>query len=75
MDAHKDRALLESVREHLMKDQRLSGQSITVTASEGYIQITGLVDTDEHKQLALDLAQGLLGVRNVEDCIEVRAQC
>lgn len=72
MEAHKDRALLESVREHLMKDQRLAGQSIDVVAVGGYIQIGGVVDTEEHKQLALDMARGVAGVHNVEDRIEVR---
>lgn len=74
LEAHKDRALLEAVRDHLMKDQRLSGQSINVTASGGFIQITGVVDTEEHKQLALEMARGLVGVHSVEDHIEVREQ-
>ena len=72
MDEHKNRALLESVREQLMNDTRLAGQSITVTASGGYIQVVGVVDTEEHRQLALNLARGMAGVRNVEDRIEVR---
>jgi len=72
LEAHKDRALLEAVRNHLMKDQRLSGQSINVTASGGFIQITGVVDTEEQKQLALDMARGFIGVRTVEDHIKVR---
>lgn len=72
MEDHRNRALLESVREQLMRDTRLSGQSINVTASGGYIQVVGTVDSEEHKQLALDLARGMAGVRNVEDRITVR---
>jgi osmotically-inducible protein OsmY len=72
MEAHRNRALLESVREQLMKDTRLAGQSINVTASGGYIQVIGVVDTEEHKQLALNIACGIVGVRNIEDRIEVR---
>lgn len=72
MEEHKNRALLESVRDQLMRDTRLAGQSITVTASGGYIQVVGTVDTEEHKQLALDMARGMAGVRNVEDRLEVR---
>ena len=71
MDALKDRALIESVREHLMKDKRLAGQSIDVTASEGYIQIVGVVDSEEHRHIALELACGIAGVHHVEDLLEV----
>jgi osmotically-inducible protein OsmY len=72
MEEHRNRALLESVREHLMGDVRLAGQSIYVTANAGYIQVVGVVDTEEHKHVALELARGMAGVRNVEDRIEVR---
>lgn len=72
MEAHRDRALHESVREHLMADQRLAGQSLNVVSSGGYIEISGVVDTEEHKQLALEMARGVVGVHQVEDCIEVR---
>ena len=72
MEMHENRALLEAVREQLMRDMRLAGQPIDVTASGGYIEIVGIVDSEEHKQLALDLARGIAGVRNVQDRIEVR---
>lgn len=72
MEEHRNRALLETVREQIMRDTRLAGQSITVTSSGGSVQIVGVVDTEEHKQLALDLARGMAGVINVEDRIEVR---
>ncbi|MDO8684961.1 MAG: BON domain-containing protein [Armatimonadota bacterium] len=72
MDAHRNRALLESVRQHLMEDQRLAGQSLTVTSSAGHIQIIGSVDTEEQKRLAIDLARGVVGVRDVIDRIDVR---
>lgn len=72
MEEHKNRALLESVRNQLMSDTRLAGQSITITASGGFIQVVGMVDTEEHKQLALDMARGMAGVHNVEDRLEVR---
>jgi osmotically-inducible protein OsmY len=72
MQALKDRALMESVRRRLMEDTRLGGQSLVVTASSGYVQIIGLVDSEEDRQLALELACGIPGVRGVEDRIEVR---
>jgi osmotically-inducible protein OsmY len=55
-----------------MEDKRLSGQSIEITASNGYIQVLGTVNTDEDRQLAIQLAQGVPGVRYVEDRLELR---
>ena len=72
MDTLKDIALIEIVRRHLMQDQRLAGQSICISSCNGYIQVCGFVDTEEHKRLALDLASGVVGVRGVEDKIEIR---
>ncbi len=69
---HVNRALAESVRRQIMTDARLSGQCINVTASGGYVQISGTVDTEEQKKLAVDLAKGVPGVRHVEDRIEVQ---
>jgi len=72
VDEFQNRAIAESIREHLMGDQRLAGQCIEVSAMDGYIQIMGCLDTEEQKQLALNLARGMAGVRNVEDRIKVR---
>ena len=72
MEACSDRALHELVRQHLMRDQRLAGQSLEITSYEGDIEIIGTVDTEEHKQLALELARGFVGVCCVADHIEVR---
>lgn len=72
MEDFRNRALMESVRRHLMEDDRLGGQSLNVVSCGGFIQIVGRVDTQEQKVLALELAKGVVGVRNVEDCIVVR---
>ena len=72
MEQHINRALAESVRRQIMTDARLSGLCINVTASGGYVQISGIVDNEEQKKLALDLASGVPGVRHVEDRLEIR---
>lgn len=72
MDAIQDIMLEEQVRNHLMQDQRLAGQAISVTANEGFVQLIGVVDSDEHKHLAIEMAEGVPGVHAVEDRIEVR---
>ncbi|MBI2844107.1 MAG: BON domain-containing protein [Armatimonadetes bacterium] len=75
MAANLDWVLAEDVRGHIMDDVRLAGQSIEVTATDGYIEITGCVDAEEDKELAVELARGVPGVRGVEDKIEVRPHC
>lgn len=72
MDAVRDRALLESVRQRLMEDTRLAGQSIEVIASGGYIEVVGTVDSEEDRKLALHLAEGVAGVRRVANKLQVR---
>ncbi|HOK53308.1 MAG TPA: BON domain-containing protein [Armatimonadota bacterium] len=74
MEALRDRALLESVRTRLMEDTRLAGQPIEVTASDGYIQLLGGVDSDDDKTLAEEIALGVSGVRAVENRLEVRGE-
>lgn len=65
-------ALIIIVRSHLQEDKRLAGQPIDVISSDGYIKLVGRCDTREQKRLAVMLAQGIVGVRNVEDQIQVR---
>jgi osmotically-inducible protein OsmY len=65
-------ALIEIVRAHLFEDKRLADQCIDVTCSGGYIQLLGIVDSKDLKDLAVTLAQGIVGVRHVEDMISVR---
>lgn len=74
MEALRDRALLESVRTRLMEDTRLAGQPIEVTASDGYIQLLGGVESDNEKTLAEEIAEGVPGVRAVENRLEVRGE-
>lgn len=67
MEAHRDRALLESVRHRIMQDSRLAGQTINVTSNNGYVQLTGTVDTEEKKILAVEITRGVMGVRGVDE--------
>jgi hyperosmotically inducible protein len=72
MAALENIAIITLVRSHLLDDKRLAGQPIDVTCSEGYIQLLGWVDSDDKRQLAVMLAKGIVGVRNVEDRIQIR---
>ena len=67
-----DVALSQSVWRVLSQDSRLPAQCAQVEAQEGYIVLIGCVETDDQKRLAEVLAQGVSGVRHVENRLEVR---
>lgn len=72
MEAYRDRALFESVRQRIMEDSRIAGQSITVTANNGYVQLSGSVDTEENMQRVIEITRGVMGVRGVESRLDVQ---
>lgn len=72
METIRDVMLEEKITNHLMQDQRLAGQAINITVNEGYVELTGVVDTEEHRHLAVEMAEGISGVHAVEDLLEVR---
>lgn len=68
-----DEALQGRVRSALSHDKRLSGQAIMVRAADGEVHLKGRVDTEEQKQLAIMVINGVPGVRGlVTDELEVR---
>ncbi len=68
-----DEALLCLVRDRLLNDFRLAGQTIDVRCCDGRVSLLGTVDAPELKKLAIDLISGLIGVRHVEEELVVRA--
>jgi osmotically-inducible protein OsmY len=72
MSDYRDRVIHELVLQRIMDDCRLAGQAVNVTSNEGYVEITGMVDTDEQKLLVVEVARGVMGVRHVADLLEVR---
>jgi osmotically-inducible protein OsmY len=69
-----DQALIDVVRRHLQEDKRLAGQCVDIESSERCIVLVGSVETDEQKRLAEELVEGVVGVRCVENNIEVRSR-
>lgn len=62
------------IRQRLMEDNRVSGQSISVVSSRGYVQITGIVESEDARIVVLQLIAGVMGVRNVEDRMVLRSR-
>lgn len=69
---HSDRALAERVRACLVEDMRLAGQAIVVTVNMGYVVLEGTVNGEYSRELALQLARGIAGVKGeVQDRLKV----
>ena len=67
-----DVALTQLIRERLQSDRRTSGLTVDVSCCDGSICLIGRVDTEEQKDTALFLVEGMNGVRSVLDQIVVR---
>ena len=67
-----DVVLSQLVRERLQRDARTAGMTVDVNCSDGDICLIGNVDTEEQKDTALFLVQGLTGVKSVMDQIIIR---
>jgi osmotically-inducible protein OsmY len=67
-----DVAMSQLIRERLQKDRRTSGLTVDVSCSDGSISLIGSVDTEEQRDTAVFLVEGLAGVRSVLDHIIVR---
>ena len=63
--AFQDEALAQMVRHAISQDKRIGGQPIMVRAANGEIALKGLVDSQEQRELAVLVAQGIPGVRHV----------
>lgn len=72
MSGYSDRALSESVRRCLMQDTRLVCQPIHVSMNKGYVMLVGPVDAEENRQLVLELTEGVVGVRGIEDRLTIQ---
>ena len=66
-------ALICAVRNRLLQDCRIGTLAIDVGCADGYVHLSGMVDTPEQKLLAVQLVSGMIGVRNVRDELSVRA--
>jgi len=63
--AFQDEALAQRVRHAIAQDKRIGGQAIMVRAANGEVALKGRVDTSQQRELALLVAQGIPGVRQV----------
>src|SRR5207253_6828057 len=68
---HQGDVLRESVLQALASDRAVSEGVFEVQARNGVVRISGTVDSLPAKERALHIAEGIRGVRDVEDGLRV----
>jgi osmotically-inducible protein OsmY len=71
-EAVDDSLLANKVKMALYADKQVSGRQITVEASQGVIQLSGAVASLPEAQRAVQLAQGIKGVKEVRNRLTVQ---
>jgi osmotically-inducible protein OsmY len=71
-EAVDDSLLANKVKMALYADKQVSGRQIAVEASQGVIQLSGAVSSLSEAQRAVQLAQGVKGVKEVRNRLTVK---
>jgi len=64
--------LANKVKIALYADKQVSGRQITVEASQGVIQLSGVAASTTEAQRAVQIAQGIKGVKEVRNRLTVK---
>lgn len=67
-----DSAITARVKTALFEADQVSAGNINVETINGHVVLSGVVATSEEADLAVQLAQGIEGVKSVENDIEVQ---
>lgn len=68
-----DEALEHLFREQIEHDTTVDGSQVVVSAVNGVLHLTGLVLSEESKELIEEIALGLKGVTKVENLLQIRS--
>jgi len=71
-EAVDDTLLANKVKMALYADKQVSGRQITVEASQGVIQLSGVAASTTEVQRAVQIAQGIKGVKEVRNRLTVK---
>jgi hypothetical protein len=71
-EAVDDSLLANKVKMALYADKQVSGRQIAVEASQGVVQLSGAVASLPEAQRAVQLAQGIKGVKEVHNRLTVK---
>ena len=64
--ASTDTAITAQVKARYVADERLKASEISVTTTNGVVMLTGTVANSASKAVAVELAKGVEGVKNVD---------
>ena len=71
-EAVDDTLLANKVKMALYADKQVRGRQITVEAAQGVIQLSGLAASTTEAQRAVQIAQGIKGVKEVRNRLTVK---
>ena len=71
-EAVDDSLLANKVKLALYADKQVSGKQITVEASQGVIQLSGVVASPPEAQRAVQITQGIKGVKEIRNRLTVQ---
>jgi len=66
-----DAKIATVIKTRLLMDSDISGFDIDVDVEDGTVTLTGNVDSDAERQLAIEIAKNASDVRDVEDHLQV----
>ena len=67
-----DDEIRDDIRERLLIDERVDASDIDVKVRDGVVMLTGTVDDRMSQRRAADLADLVIGVRDVENLLRLR---
>ena len=68
----REQVLAGLIRTRLLEDRRTGGQPIDVLVANGDVYLLGHVDSEDQRNAAETIVEGLVGVRQIVDKVVVR---
>ena len=73
-EAVDDHLLANKVKVALYADKQVRSRQIVVEAAQGVVQLRGIVDSPAERERAVQLAQGITGVKAVREHLTVQGE-
>lgn len=67
-----DSAITAKVKSQMLADETVSGLKVNVETFKGTVQLSGFVDSEAEARRAVEIAQGVKGVKSVRNDLVVR---
>lgn len=67
-----DSAITAKVKAALVANPDTKAHEINVTTEQGVVMLSGFVDSNEERHAAVQVAQGVQGVRRVDDALQIK---